>query len=66
MQGSVVQMMNIDSLLERKVSLVTLDDHNARISCMRYETMNYTGVSTNILLVGKSSHGVQCAARSLN
>lgn len=38
-QGSFIQMTNIDSFLNGRDGLTVLSDHNARITCMRLDFM---------------------------
>ncbi|XP_074344360.1 ribosome biogenesis protein WDR12 homolog [Apium graveolens] len=43
-QGPSINIMNIDSSLKRREPLLTLRDHNARVSCMRFYSLNETSL----------------------
>lgn len=64
-QGSTIRMMKIDSFLSG-VSLVTMSDHNARITCMRlfplYETSlvrNAMQREENVLVTSSYDHSIR-------
>lgn len=40
MQGPLIQMMKLDSFSSGSDSMVTLNDHHARISCMRSDVVS--------------------------
>ncbi|KAL8097816.1 hypothetical protein AgCh_030794 [Apium graveolens] len=42
--GPSINIMNIDSSLKRREPLLTLRDHNARVSCMRFYSLNETSL----------------------
>lgn len=60
-QGPSINIINIDSSLRRREPLLTLRDHNARVSCMRFYSLNETslfrsGTQRNEKVLVTSSH----------
>ncbi|KAK9272757.1 hypothetical protein L1049_003134 [Liquidambar formosana] len=65
-QGSVIQMMKINSFFSGRDSLVTLSDHNARITCMRLFSLNETSLfrsetqrEENFLVTSSCDHSIR-------
>ncbi|GLT35389.1 hypothetical protein SLA2020_098470 [Shorea laevis] len=65
-QGSLIQTMNIDSFLSGSGSVVRLNDHKARITCMRLFPLNETSLfrgetqrEENILVTSSCDHSIR-------
>ncbi|KAH0973737.1 hypothetical protein GBA52_025893 [Prunus armeniaca] len=65
-QGSMIQVITIDSWLSGANSPVTLSDHNARITCMRLFPLNETSLyrreaqnEENVLVTSSSDHSIR-------
>ncbi|XP_021905293.1 uncharacterized protein LOC110820171 isoform X2 [Carica papaya] len=65
-QGSLIRMVKIANLLSGSVSLVELNDHNARITCMRLFSLAETSLfrseserKGNILVTSSSDHSIR-------
>ncbi|KAL8144508.1 hypothetical protein V2J09_017540 [Rumex salicifolius] len=65
-QGSTIQTLMVDSLLRGEDSVVTLNDHNARITCMRLYSLNEasnlqsdTEKSESVLVTSSCDHSIR-------
>ncbi|KAL5806610.1 hypothetical protein ACOSQ4_029343 [Xanthoceras sorbifolium] len=65
-QGSMIQRIKIDSFLSGRDSIITLSDHNARITCMRLFPLNETSLfrseaqrRENVLVTSSSDHSIR-------
>ncbi|KAA8530330.1 hypothetical protein F0562_005039 [Nyssa sinensis] len=65
-QGAMIHMLKIDSLLNGRYSLVTLSDHNSRITCMRLFSLSETSLfrseaqrNENVLVTSSYDHSIR-------
>lgn len=65
-QGPVIRMMDANSFLSGRDSLVSLSDHNARITCMRLFSLNETSLcrsemqsKENVLVTSSCDHSIR-------
>ncbi|KAL7611630.1 hypothetical protein Lser_V15G07695 [Lactuca serriola] len=65
-QGPVIKILSIDKLLEGKTSLISLNDHRARITCMRLFPLKETSLfrneaqrNENVLVTSSSDHSIR-------